>query len=119
METIIIGVIALLLIGYLLVAMLVFAVFLVSQGIIQNFRAYDTATLVEPMGEVTTQTIVQDPLAWQSAIKMLGTNGGGYTNANSSQPLENPTPLANFFQMLSILTIASGFTWYLGKSTRN
>ena len=105
---------------YLLLPLcLVFAVFLVSQGTIQNFRAYDTATLVEPMGEVTTQTIVQGPMASQSAIKMLGTNGGGYTNANSAQPMENPTPLANFFQMLSIFAIGSGLTWYLGKSTRN
>ena len=98
---------------------LVIAVFFVSQGTIQNFKAYDTATLVEPMGEVTTQTIVQGPMASQSAIKMLGTNGGGYTNANSAQPLENPTPLANFIQMLSIFAIGSGLTWYLGKSTKN
>lgn len=105
---------------YLLVPIcLVFAVFLVSQGTIQNFKAYDTATLVEPAGEVTTQTIVQGPMASQSAIKMLGTNGGGYTNANSAQPFENPTPLANFLQMLSIFAIGSGLTWYLGKSTKN
>jgi len=98
---------------------LVFAVFLVSQGTIQNFKAYDTATLVEPAGDVTTQTIVQGPMASQAAIKMLGTNGGGYTNANASQPFENPTPLANFIQMLSIFAIGSGLTWYLGKSTKN
>ena len=105
---------------YLLLPLcLVFAVFLVSQGTVQNFKAYDTATLVEPMGEVTTQTIVQGPMASQSAIKMLGTNGGGYTNANSAQPFENPTPLANFIQMLSIFSIGSGLTWYLGKSTKN
>ena len=105
---------------YLLLPLcLVFAVFLVSQGTVQNFKAYDTATLVEPMGEVTTQTIVQGPMASQSAIKMLGTNGGGYTNANSAQPFENPTPLANFIQMLSIFAIGSGLTWYLGKSTKN
>ena len=53
------------------------------------------------------------------AIKMLGTNGGGYTNANAAHPFENPTPLSNFFQMLSIFAIGSGLTWYLGKSTRN
>ncbi|MES2438107.1 MAG: potassium-transporting ATPase subunit KdpA [Verrucomicrobiota bacterium] len=98
---------------------LVFAVFLVSQGTIQNFKTYDTATLVEAAGEVTTQTIVQGPMASQAAIKMLGTNGGGYTNANSAQPFENPTPLANFIQMLSIFAIGSGLTWYLGKSTKN
>ena len=123
---------------YLLLPLcLVVAVFLVSQGTIQNFKAYDTATLVEAIPEVaavpatsdtvavdavpavTTQTIVQGPLASQAAIKMLGTNGGGYTNANSAQPFENPTPLTNFIQMLSIFAIGSGLTWYLGKSTRN
>ena len=105
---------------YLLLPLcLIFAVFLVSQGTVQNFKAYDSATLVEPVGEVTTQTIVQGPMASQSAIKMLGTNGGGYTNANSAQPFENPTPLANFIQMLSIFAIGSGLTWYLGKSTKN
>ena len=123
---------------YLLLPLcLIFAVFLVSQGTIQNFKAYDTATLIEAIPEVaavpatgdipaaeavpavTTQTIVQGPMASQSAIKMLGTNGGGYTNANSAQPFENPTPLANFIQMLSIFAIGSGLTWYLGKSTKN
>ena len=98
---------------------LVFAVFLVSQGTIQNFKAYDTAKLIEPMGEVTTQTIVQGPMASQAAIKMLGTNGGGFTNANAAQPFENPTPLANLLQMLSIFAISSGLTWYLGKTTKN
>ena len=123
---------------YLLLPLcLIFAVFLVSQGTIQNFKAYDTATLIEAIPEVaavpatgdipaaeavpavTTQTIVQGPMASQSAIKMLGTNGGGYTNANSAQAFENPTPLANFIQMLSIFAIGSGLTWYLGKSTKN
>ena len=110
---------------YLLIPLcLVFAVFLVSQGTIQNFKAYDTAKLVEPIviqgqDTVTTQTIVQGPMASQAAIKMLGTNGGGYTNANAAQPFENPTPLANFIQMLSIFAIGSGLTWYLGKSTKN
>ena len=105
---------------YLLLPLcLIFAVFLVSQGTIQNLKAYDTATLVEPAGEVTTQTIVQGPMASQAAIKMLGTNGGGYTNANAAQSFENPTPLSNFIQMLSIFAIGSGLTWYLGKSTKN
>ena len=105
---------------YLLLPLcLVFAVFLVSQGTIQNFKAYDTAILVEPLGNVTTQTIAQGPLASQAAIKMLGTNGGGFTNANAAQPFENPTPLSNFIQMLSIFAIGSGLTWYLGKSTKN
>src|SRR6516164_7281595 len=109
---------------------LVFAVFLVSQGMIQNFKPYTKATLVEPMkvqvekkndaGEtvkgpddkavteeqtVTDQNIVQGPMASQVAIKMLGTNGGGYVNANAAHPFENPTPLANFLQMLAIFAI--------------
>ena len=105
---------------YLLLPLcLVFAVFLVSQGTIQNFKTYDTAKLVEPIGEVSTQTIVQGPMASQAAIKMLGTNGGGYTNANAAHPFENPTALSNFIQMLSIFAIGSGLTWYLGKSTGN
>ena len=69
--------------------------FLVSQGMIQNFKPYDTATLIEPAGATTTQTIVQGPMASQIAIKMLGTNGGGYVNANAAHPFENPTPLSN------------------------
>ncbi len=109
---------------YLLLPLcLVFAVFLVSQGVIQNFKPSTTAKLVEPqtIENVTadTQTIIQGPMASQVAIKMLGTNGGGYTNANAAQPFENPTPLSNFIQMLSIFAIGSGLTWYLGKSTGN
>ena len=123
---------------YLLVPVcLVFAVFLVSQGVIQNFNPYQTARLVEEIPAVpavaaigdtpatdavpavTTQTIVQGPMASQVAIKMLGTNGGGYTNANASQPFENPTPLANFIQMLSIFAIGSGLTYHLGRMTKN
>lgn len=122
---------------YLLVpASLVFAVFLVSQGMIQNFKPYDTAKLVEPqivevvttdsIGQtvtekqtVATQTIAQGPMASQAAIKMLGTNGGGFTNANAAHPFENPTPLSNFVQMLSIFAIGSGLTWYLGRMTNN
>ncbi len=122
---------------YLLLPVCVaFAVFLVSQGMIQNFKGYDTALVVEPQtvqietttdaGEtvtgsttVDTQTIAQGPMASQVAIKMLGTNGGGYANSNASHPFENPTPLSNFIQMLSIFAIGSGLTWYLGKSTGN
>lgn len=98
---------------------LVFAVFLISQGMIQNFNPYTTAKLIEPQGQTTTQTIVQGPMASQMAIKMLGTNGGGYTNANAAQPFENPTPLSNFFQMLSILAISSGLTYYFGRMVKN
>jgi K+-transporting ATPase ATPase A chain len=94
---------------------LVFAIFLVSQGMIQNFSPYTKATTVEG----ATQTIVHGPMASQVAIKMLGTNGGGYTNANASHPFENPTPLSNFLQMLSIFSIGSGLTYYLGRMVKN
>ena len=130
---------------YLLIPIcIVFATFLVSQGMIQNFKPYTKATLVEPakvsvakvdangkpvldatgnavMEEqtVTEQNIVQGPMASQIAIKMLGTNGGGYTNANAAQPFENPTPLSNFLQMLSIFSIGSGLTYYLGRMVKS
>jgi K+-transporting ATPase ATPase A chain len=122
----------------------VFAVFLVSQGMIQNFKGYTQATLVEPFkvqvekkGEhggtlkgpdgkaimeeqtVKEQLIPQGPMASQVAIKMLGTNGGGYTNANAAHPFENPTPLSNFVQMFSIFAIGSGLTYYLGRMVKN
>jgi K+-transporting ATPase ATPase A chain len=130
---------------YLLIPIcVVFAIFLVSQGMIQNFKPYTKATLVEPMKvsvakvdkdgkpvadaegkpvmeeqTVTEQNIVQGPMASQVAIKMLGTNGGGYANANAAHPFENPTPLSNFFQMLSIFAIGSGLTYYLGRMVKN
>ena len=69
--------------------------------------------------KVEEQTIVQGPMASQVAIKMLGTNGGGYANANAAFPFENPTPLSNFLQMLSIFAIGSGLTYYLGRMTKN
>ncbi len=169
---------------YLLVPIcLLFAVVLVSQGMIQNFKPYTTAKLVESYSiqvqktddkgqpvttnvavtvsapkldekgqplltngvavmmdvpqldakgqpvmtnvavmvdqKVDEQSIVQGPMASQVAIKMLGTNGGGYTNANAAHPFENPTPLSNFLQMLSIFSIGSGLTYYLGRMTKN
>ena len=169
---------------YLLVPIsLLFAVVLVSQGMIQNFKPYTTAKLVESYTiqvqktddkgqpvttnvavtvsapkldakgqplmtngvavmvdvpqldakgqpvmtnvavmvdqKVEEQSIVQGPMASQVAIKMLGTNGGGYTNANAAHPFENPTPLSNFLQMLSIFSIGSGLTYYLGRMTKN
>jgi len=169
---------------YLLVPIcLVFAVVLVSQGMIQNFKPYTQAKLLEtytiqvqqtdakgqpvttnvavtvqapklddkgqPLmtngvavmmdvpqldakGQpvmtnvpvmvnqtVDTQSIAQGPMASQVAIKMLGTNGGGNTNANAAHPFENPTPLSNFLQMLSIFAIGSGLTYYLGRMTKN
>ncbi|PTX97308.1 potassium-transporting ATPase subunit KdpA [Verrucomicrobia bacterium LW23] len=108
----------------LLPVCVVFAVFLVSQGVPQNFRPYDTARLVEPIRladgtSVETQSIAQGPVASQVAIKMLGTNGGGFYNTNAAHPYENPTPLSNFVQMLSIFAIGSALTYYLGRITRN
>src|ERR1035437_2293315 len=69
--------------------------------------------------KVEEQSIVQGPMASQVAIKLLGTNGGGYANANAAHPFENPTPLSNFLQMLSIFAIGSGLTYYLGRMTKN
>ena len=162
---------------------LVFAVFLVSQGMIQNFKPFTKARLTESYTiqvaktddkgqpvttkvtvmvqaprldangrpimtngvavmvdvpkldekgqpvmtntpvmvdqKVEEQAIAQGPVASQVAIKMLGTNGGGFFNANASHPFENPTPLSNFIQMLSIFAIGSGLTYYLGRMTKN
>jgi K+-transporting ATPase ATPase A chain len=94
---------------------IVFALFLVSQGIVQNFSAYTTATTLEG----ATQTIAQGPAASQVAIKMLGTNGGGFFNANAAHPFENPTPLSNFLQMLAIFAVPSALTYYLGRMLKN
>lgn len=103
---------------YLLVPVcVVFALVLVSQGMIQNFKPYDVAHPLEDPAQ--TQTIVQGPMASQIAIKMLGTNGGGYVNANAAHPFENPTPLSNFLQMLSIFAIPSALTYYLGRTVKN
>ena len=90
---------------------LVLALFFCSQGVIQNLKPYTHATTVEGQ----TQTIAQGPVASQEAIKMLGTNGGGFFNANSAHPYENPTPLTNFVQMLSIFAIPAGLTYLFGK----
>ena len=100
----------------------VYAVFLVSQGMIQNFSPSVVAHPVEQVSgghPAKPQSIAQGPMASQVAIKMLGTNGGGFTNANAAHPYENPTPLSNFVQMLSILLIPSGLTYYLGRMVEN
>jgi len=103
---------------------------LVSQGVVQNLKPYTTASLVEPQivekqaadgtksqDTVTTQVIAQGPVASQEAIKMLGTNGGGFFNANSAHPFENPTPLSNLLQMVMIFAIPSALTYMLGRMT--
>jgi len=92
-----------------------FALFLVSQGVIQNVAHPTTWTTLDG----TTQTIMQGPVASQEAIKMLGTNGGGYFNANSAHPFENPTPLCNFLQMLSIFAIGGALCITLGEMLGN
>jgi K+-transporting ATPase ATPase A chain len=117
---------------------------LVSQGVVQNLRPYTTAQLVEkqtieidkkdvagnvitqPNGTtekeiqiVDTQTIAQGPVASQEAIKMIGTNGGGFFNVNSAHPFENPTPLSNFLEMFSILAISAGLTYTLGRMVKS
>ena len=109
---------------------LVYALALTSQGVIQNLHPYTTAHLLQPQLQtttsangktittrVTTQTIAQGPVASQEAIKMLGTNGGGFFNANSAHPFENPTPFSNFLEMLSIFLIPAGLTLTLGEMT--
>jgi K+-transporting ATPase ATPase A chain len=122
----------------LLPACMIYALLLVQQGVIQNFKPYDTVKVVEPqqvphlgqdgkptvgpdgkpvMDTVTDQTIAQGPIASQEAIKMLGTNGGGFLNANSAHPFENPTPFTNFLEMFSIFVIPAGLTYTLGRMT--
>jgi K+-transporting ATPase ATPase A chain len=116
----------------LLPGSLIFAVVLVSQGVVQNFRPYDKATLVQPMQTqvagadgkvttqiVTTQTIAQGPVASQEAIKMLGTNGGGFFNANSAHPFENPNALTNFLEIFSIFLIPGALTVTLGRMVKS
>ena len=93
----------------------VYSLLLVWQGVPQNFHAYAAAHTLEQPAQV--QTIAQGPVASQEAIKMLGTNGGGFFNANSAHPYENPTPLSNYFQILSIFLIGAGLTYTLGRMT--
>ncbi len=114
------------------------SLFLVSQGVVQNLKPYDTVKLIEPqqvqrvgadgkgvvdaagkpvMDPVTTQVIAQGPVASQEIIKEWGTNGGGFFNANSAHPFENPTPITNLFELFCIFAIGSGLTYTLGRMT--
>jgi len=93
------------------------ALVLVGQGVVQTFKPYRTIPLVEQVStatEKTTQTLAVGPAASQIAIKQLGTNGGGFFNANSAHPFENPTPLANFLEMLGILLIPAALCHTFG-----
>jgi K+-transporting ATPase ATPase A chain len=111
-------------------ACLVIALVFVSQGMTQNLRPYDTAKFLNPQtvqttgadGKTTSQTvtdqvILQGPIASQEAIKIFGTNGGGFANANSAHPFENPNPLTNFMQIVMMLSLGSGLTYTLGRMT--
>src|SRR6266511_1590247 len=123
---------------------LVLALIQVSQGVVQNFTAYQTVPLVQPTSyeqtkldadgnpvkdangnevketvQVTQQTLPMGPAASQIAIKQLGTNGGGFFNTNSSHPFENPTPLSNFFEMLAILLIPAALCYTFGKMVKD
>ena len=101
---------------YLLLPICVLAtLFFVAQGSIQNFKPYQTIQTLEG----SSQTIAQGPLASQLAIKMLGTNGGGFFNANSAHPYENPTPLSNMLQMILIFALGAGLTYMFGKMVRD
>jgi len=91
------------------------ALLLCSQGVIQNLDSYVKATTVEGV----VQTIPQGPVASQEAIKMIGTNGGGFFNANSAHPFENPTPFSNFLQMIFIFVIPAGLTYTFGKMVKD
>jgi len=108
------------------------ALFLVSQGVVQNLKAYDHVQVLDPQTvttkdaagketttQLTEQVIAQGPVASQEIIKQFGTNGGGFFNANSSHPYENPTPLSNFLAMFGIFAISSGLTYTLGSLTRS
>jgi potassium-transporting ATPase potassium-binding subunit len=109
---------------------IVVALVLVSQGVIQNLQPYSTVHILQPQTQVTTgpdgkstmttvatQSIAQGPAASQEAIKMLGTNGGGFLNANSAHPFENPTPFSNLLEMFVIFLIPAGLTATLGEMT--
>jgi K+-transporting ATPase ATPase A chain len=103
----------------------------VSQGVVQNLKPYDRAALIDPQtitttsdgretaASVTEQVIAQGPVASQEIIKEWGTNGGGFFNANSAHPYENPTPLSNFIEMFAIFAISSGLTYTLGVMTKS
>jgi K+-transporting ATPase ATPase A chain len=116
------------------------ALALVSQGVVQNLKPYDTAKLIESqqvpkvdangkpvlgrdgkqvVDTVTQQTIAQGPVASQEIIKEWGTNGGGFFNANSSHPFENPTPLSNLLELFCIFAISAGLTYTLGRMTKS
>jgi K+-transporting ATPase ATPase A chain len=103
---------------------LIFAVFLVTQGVVQTFSEYHTVSLLQATKDADGKSIVDQliavgPAASQIAIKDLGTNGGGFFNANSAHPFENPTPLSNFVILLSLLAIPAALTYTFGKMVKD
>ncbi|HSY24699.1 MAG TPA: potassium-transporting ATPase subunit KdpA [Polyangiaceae bacterium] len=108
----------------LLPASIVLALLFVSQGVVQSFGAFPSATLLQPMKDadghaVASQVLALGPVASQEAIKQLGTNGGGFFNANSAHPFENPTPLSNFLQILAMVLIPASLTYTFGKMVKD
>jgi K+-transporting ATPase ATPase A chain len=91
------------------------AIFFMGQGVIQNFDAYQAVHTVEAQAAAPTQTLAMGPVASQEAIKMVGTNGGGFFNANSAHPFENPTPLSNFVQMIAMFLIPAALCFVFGR----
>lgn len=110
---------------YILIPLsIVVSVVLVSQGVVQNFKPYETVSLLEPIilddGTVVTEEVVPlGPAASQVAIKQLGTNGGGFFGANSAHPLENPNALSNLFEMISILLIPAALCFTFGRNVKD
>jgi K+-transporting ATPase ATPase A chain len=94
---------------------IILALALVSQGVVQTFQPYATVQTLDQTAGAVTQTIPLGPVASQVAIKQLGTNGGGYFNVNSAHPFENPTPISNYLEMLTILLIPAALTYTFGK----
>lgn len=94
---------------------ILFAIILVSQGVVQNFNSYETVSTLQG----THQVIPMGPAASQIAIKQIGTNGGGFFNANAAHPFENPTPFSNFLQMIAIFLIPAGLTFTYGRFVKS
>ena len=110
---------------YILIPLsIIVSLVIISQGVVQNFKPYETVSLVEPITledgtQVTEQILPMGPAASQIAIKHLGTNGGGFFGVNSAHPFENPTPLSNLFEMLSILLIPVALCFTFGKCVKD
>lgn len=98
---------------------MIWALILMSQGVLQNFSSYVTVHVLDTTNSTLTQTLPMGPIASQEAIKELGTNGGGFFNANSAHPFENPTPLSNFFETLALILIPAALCYTFGRMVRD